>query len=476
MTELSLEFPDQQLHDLFQELIPDFQRAGWLPAGVPDPQAGWLMTPADTIPLLLLELPADQNIIPVIVITLDEFTPDEERLYSNYVDVPSLARGIQSQLALKHPSQLRLFIYAPSRGWHYSGKRDQAIPLHIGANLSSAELDSTLRWYAAPRSDRISDEPAPKIWARELQGWLRKWENELAPEAAALEQRRGQQPPTGEAARMVRELLQLMALCRVYRHSRDCSYRPGALPPVHFVPLDDDDEARWGIPAIDEWKHPLSIISDMLQSVPAQWLPGCEPWLTRLAQWSSLINDVQNRLFQRLLSEYTLLTAQKFAPRVFADAFCTEEELRRAWKMAITHPVRIASSVGATDGETVETIHLDSKVESPGRFADWIEMLYDFWNMYLQTEMSNLHQAQYFPVQTDILNPLPETLDYNQLFAHYMKNGMARSLRIHCACGEEGGRCRIILSALSMGLMHSRSPLKKAEKNLAFAWLGEEQL
>lgn len=463
-------FPEAELAALWARLQPSFRNVGWLPNHWPPPTPGWLITPLEAIPLLLAELPGREALKPVFCLCQDQWLPVRETLYARYVDVPFLVRALQAVALSESSTALRVHLFSPKRAWRFSAATDTASP---GQGASTADLERFARPRELDDPPLAADDSAPVddhasnafglAAAQELHDWLRRWENEIGATA-------------GLAKQDVRALLHTLGLCRVHQALTRPGDAPELFPPAVWRPTEGGPLTAGG--EIDRrefvhWRRPADFARRIIDSCPAHWLPEKAHALEVVGRIDDPDNESHLLSLRRMFSEWTLLSGGKFEAACFAQALCTEEELRRAWRLALTKPIHVAAATGGAAGLAQQPVELNCQKDSPGRFPEWVRAIFEYWRAYVERELIAALEAGDFALQADWLNPPPEPATRQTLRRHYLRGGLATSLRIACRDEEERLRCWTILSAQALKLAYTAPELCSDEENLADFWIGE---
>ena len=470
-------FPEAELAELWAHLQPEFRNVGWLPNHWPPPTPGWLITPLETIPLLLAELPARETLKPVFCLCQDQWLPLRETLYARYVDVPYLVRALQAAALSESSAALRVHLFSPERAWRFSAAADDAA---FGKDkLTTEEPES----FARPRvlddpsalesnSAMVDGRPGASFGltaGKELGDWLKRWENEIG--------------ATADLSRPeVRALLHTMGLCRVQQALARPGDAPELFPPAVWRPCtgspltaagDIDRQVDIDRHEFVHWRRPADFIRRSIENCPAHWLPEKARALKVLEQIGNPENESHLLTLRRMLSEWTLLSNAKFEADCFAQALCSEEELRQAWRLALTRPIHVAAATGGAAGLAQQPIEVNCLRDSPARFSEWVREIFRYWRAYVERELITALEAGELAMQADWLNPPPEQATRQTMRQHYLRGGMATSLRVTTRDQEERARCWTILTTQAMKLADAAPELSRDEENLADFWIGE---
>ena len=465
MTNPDQEFTHSDLSSIFDQLKPELNAAGWLPQNFQEVLKGYLQTPFEAIPVTICQAPDNLGLRLVIAVVPENFFPDEKSLFAHFIDIPFLVRACHKQFAENH-SSARILTLGSENGWLYHAGRDQVIPVApIADNMQLVEMDRPGKWAAAPSAHTNSDDSPEQILARDFADFLRHWEGELGPEISEFAE-------AGESGQMLTtEFLLTLCLCQTYCGLKESNYVPELFPPAiysnHNKPLSTD------IAKEQSWLQPVHWLISLLEKTPAHWLPEKPRFENLLNKMMATISEPQILLLRRFISSFVLLSRQKFKPEIFVQALCNTEERHRAWKLAITNPIRIPNSLGNPDGQAPHSLEFSTANDSPGRLPEWIDRLAHFWQSYLEINLMLPACDEAVGLQMDMLNPLPSETNRKNILGHFMQRGLASSFSVNYDDEPERRRFRYMLTALSMQLMFKHPILRERDENLALYWLGD---
>ena len=465
MTHSDQEFTYSDLSSIFDHFKPELNNAGWLPQNFQEILRGNLQTPLQTIPVLTCQAPDNHGLRLVIIAVPDDFFPTEKSLFAHFIDVPYLVRACHWQFA-ENCETTRILVLHKEKAWLYHAGRDQIVPINpIADNMMLMEIDRAGKWAAAPSDHTNSDDSPEQILARDFSDFLRHWDGELGPEISTFAE-------PGESGSMLStEFLLTLCLCRCYFSLKTPGFVPELFPPANYSSHTQALSSE--ILKDQKWLNPVHWLQSLLDSVPAHWIPEKCRFEKLLQKMTESITEPQILLLRRFISNFVLLSRQKFKPETFVQALCNTEERHQAWKLAITNPIRVNSGIGSPDGQAPTSLYFSSKSDSPGRLPEWIEKITKFWQDYLEVQLMMPKGEDSVALQTDMLSPLPIELDRKNILGHFMQRGIASSFSVKVIDEHERRRFRIMLTAISMQHMFKHPILSGQDENLAPYWLGE---